>query len=106
MAATEFALNDPLAVQRWSTSLAKEAEVKQYFRKFMGTGDDALIKVKTELNKQAGEKIIFALRMKLGGDGAEGDEQIEGTTAEEALEFFNDSIFINQRRKGTKSKGK
>ncbi|MBW2178776.1 MAG: N4-gp56 family major capsid protein [Deltaproteobacteria bacterium] len=106
MAATEFALNDPLAVQRWSTSLAKEAEVKQYFRKFMGTGDDALIKVKTELNKQAGEKIIFALRMKLGGDGAEDDDQIEGTSAEEALEFFNDFVFISQRRKGTKSKGK
>lgn len=106
MAATEFALNDPLAVQRWSNSLAKEAEVKQYFRKFMGKGDDALIKVKTELNKQAGEKIIFALRMKLGGDGAEGDSQIEGTSAEEALEFFNDSVFISQRRKGTKSKGK
>lgn len=106
MAATEFALNDALAVQRWSTSLAKEAQVLQYFRKFMGTGPDALIKVQSELNKKAGEKITVALRMKLSGDGIEGDDVIEGTSAEEALVFYNDSLFIDQRRKGTKSKGK
>jgi N4-gp56 family major capsid protein len=106
MAATEFALNDALAVQRWSTSLAVEAEVKQYFRRFMGTGDNALIKVQTELNKKAGEKITVALCMKISGDGIEGDNVIEGTSAEEALTFFDDSLFIDQRRKGTKSKGK
>ena len=76
MAATEFALGDALAVQRWSNSLAHEAEVRQYFRKFMGKGPDALIKVQTELNKQAGEKITVALRMKLSGDGIEGDNAI------------------------------
>lgn len=106
MAATEFALNAALAVQRWSTSLAVEAEVKQYFRRFMGTGDNALIKVQKELTKKAGEKITVALCMKLSGDGIEGDNVIEGTSAEEALTFFNDSLFIDQRRKGTKSKGK
>jgi N4-gp56 family major capsid protein len=106
MAATEFELGNALAVQRWSLSLAREAEVRQYFRKFMGTGPDALIKVQTELNKKAGEKITVALRMKLSGDGIEGDNVIEGTSAEEALTFYNDSLFIDQRRKGTKSKGK
>lgn len=106
MAATEFAVGDALAVQRWSLSLAHEAEVRQYFRKFMGKGPDALIKVQTELNKQAGEKITVALRMKLSGDGIEGDNAIEGTSAEESLTFHNDALFIDQRRKGTKSKGK
>ena len=106
MSATEFALGAALAVQRWSASLAHEAVKLQYFRKFMGKGNDALIKIKTELNKKSGEKIIFALRMKMSGDGVEGDDVIEGTTAEEALTFFDDALFINQRRKGTKSKGK
>jgi N4-gp56 family major capsid protein len=106
MAATEFELGNALAVQRWSTSLAHEAEVRQYFRKFMGSGPDALIKVQTELNKAAGEKITVALRMKLDGDGIEGDNTIEGTSAEEALTFHSDYLFIDQRRKGTKSKGK
>jgi len=106
MASTEFALAATLAVQRWSTSLAIEAEKLQYFRKFMGKGDSAVIKVKTELSKKAGEKITVALRMKMSGDGIEGDNVIEGTSAEEALTFYNDALFIDQRRKGTKSKGK
>lgn len=106
MGATEFALNDPLAVQRWSDSLAVEAEAKQYYNKFMGTGDDAMIKIHKDLNKGAGDKMTVGLRMKLAGDGVEGDNIIEGTTAEEALSFFNDALFVDQRRKGTKSKGK
>lgn len=106
MGATEFALGATLAVQRWSASLAYEAEKLQYFRKFMGQGPENMIVVKTDLNKQAGEKITFGLRMKLDGDGIEGDNIIEGTSAEEALVFHADSIFIDQRRKGTKSKGK
>lgn len=106
MGATEFPLNHALAVQRWSTFLAVEAEKKQYFNKFMSTGGDAMIKVQKELSKQAGEKITVGLRMKLSGDGIEGDNIIEGTSAEEGITFFNDALFIDQRRKGTKSKGK
>lgn len=106
MAATEFALNDALAVQRWSTSLAVEAEKLQYFRKFMGTDPSAMITVKTDLAKARGEKITYALRLKMTGDGVEGDNTIEGTSAEESLDFHADSIMIDQRRKGTKSKGK
>ena len=106
MAGTEFPLNHPLAVQVWSNSLAVESGKRQYFSKFMGTGESALIVVKTELQKQAGEKITVGLRMKLREDGVEGDNLIEGTSAEEALTFFSDSLFIDQKRKGTKSKGK
>ncbi len=106
MAVTEFALGDALAVQLWSRSLATEAEKKMYFKKFIGTGTDSMIVAKSELAKQAGDKITYALRMKLAGDGIEGDNTIEGTAAEEALTFYSDSLFIDQRRKGTKSKGK
>jgi N4-gp56 family major capsid protein len=105
MADTDFPLGHPLAVQRWSTSLAVQAEKKQYFTKFMGTGEDVLIKIQKELEKKAGEKITVALRMKLAGDGIEGDNPIDGTSGVEALNFFNDALFIDQRRKGTKSKG-
>lgn len=51
MAGTEFPLNHPLAVQVWSNSLAVESGKRQYFSKFMGTGESALIVVKTELQK-------------------------------------------------------
>lgn len=106
MAATEFALGDALAVQRWSAELDRETPKKMYFRKFMGASRDNMIVVKSELNKKAGEKITFGLKMKLSGDGVEGDNIIEGTSAEEALSFYNQSLFVDQRRKGTKSKGR
>ena len=57
---TDFALGDALAVQRWSTSLAVEAAKKQYFAKFIGTGQDSLIVLKNDLHKGAGEKITVA----------------------------------------------
>lgn len=104
---TEFALNDPLAVQRWSTSLAVEAAKKQYFSKFIGTSNDSLIVLKNELNKGAGDKVTVGLRMKLVHPGVEGDAIISGhATGEESLVFFNDALFIDQLRKSTKSKGK
>lgn len=107
MSMTEFSLGDPLAVQRWSTSLAVEAAKKQYFAKFIGTSQDNLIVLKNELHKGAGEKVTVGLRMKLIAAGIEGDNEIEGhATGEEALSFFNDALFIDQLRKGTKSKGK
>lgn len=107
MGQTEFALNSDLARQVWSPDLAIESEDKQYFKKFMGTGENAIIKVKMDLAKAtAGEKITVGLQMKLSGDGVEGDTTIEGTTAEEGLTHYADSVFIDQRRKSTKSKGK
>ena len=107
MAMTEFALNDPLAVQRWSTSLDVEAAKKAYFAKFIGKGNDNIIILKNELNKSAGDKVTVGLRTKLSEDGIEGDNLIEGhATGEEALSFFNDSLSIDQLRKSTKSKGK
>jgi N4-gp56 family major capsid protein len=106
MSATEFGVNHELAVKRWSLDLAREAAIQAYISRFMGTSNDALVKVKKELQKAAGDKITIGLRMKLSGDGVEGDNIIKGTSAEEALVFFNDAVLIDQRRKGTKSKGK
>lgn len=107
MSMTTFALNDALAVQRWSAALSSYAAKAQYFEKFIGKGNDSLIIVKDDLQKGAGEKITFGIRGKLASPGIEGDNTIEGhATGEEALSFFNDYIFIDQLRKGTKSKGK
>ena len=107
MGMTDFPLNDPLAIKRWSTSLAVEAAKKQYFAKFIGTGPENLIVLKNELHKGAGDKVTVGLQMKLSEPGVEGDNIIEGhATGEEAISFFNDALFIDQLRKGTKSKGK
>lgn len=106
MGYTEFTTSNALTQHKWSNSLAVEAAVSQYFWKFMGSGFEYMVRVLKDLSKSAGDKITYGLRMKLAGDGVEGDYQIEGTTAEEALSFYSDYIYIDQRRKGTKSKGK
>lgn len=103
---TDFPLNDPLAVQRFSNSLAVQGDTKQYFKRFMGTGDDALIKIARDLQKKSGESIKVGLRTKLSGKGVDGDNIIEKTDAEEGLSFFHDQLYVDQRRKSTKSKGK
>jgi len=103
---TGFAVGDPEAIQRWEEMLTYEAEVQAYFHKFEGTANDSMIVVKDALSKGAGEKVTFTLRGRLSGDGAEGDTIIEDTAVEESLDFFSDSLLIDQRRKGTLSKGK
>jgi len=100
MALTAFALGDALAVQRWSTSLAVEAQKKMYFGKFLGS----IIENKTDLEKKAGDTITYGLRMKLRGAGITGDNTLEGN--EEALVYYNDHIHIDQLRHAVRSKGK
>ena len=90
MGETEFGYGNALAVQRWASDLAYEADKMSYFRKFMGEGADNIIVVRKDLVKKAGEKITFGLRMKLDGDGVEGDNIIEGTSAETAMSFYYD----------------
>lgn len=104
MAQTEFGVNHALAVKRWSTSLAVEAEKRMYFRKFIGEGASNVIEKKTELSKAAGDKITIGLEMKLRGAGVEGDATLENN--EEALVYYDDSVLIDQLRHATRSKGK
>jgi len=102
MAETEFGVNHALAVKRWSTSLAVEAEKKSYFRKFIGEG--SIISKLTDLEKKSGDKITHGLRMKLRGAGVTGDNTLEGN--EESLTYYDDAVLIDQLRHAVRSKGK
>ncbi len=104
MAATDYPVNHPLAVKRWSEGLLKEALKKTQALQFMGSGTNSLIQIKTELNKAAGDRIRFGLRAQLQGGGIEGDNTAEGN--EEALETFYQDVLINQLRHGVRSAGK
>ncbi len=100
MAQTEFGVNHALAVKRWSTSLAVEAQKKMYFAKFIGS----IITKLTDLEKKAGDKITHGLRMKLRGAGVTGDGTLEGN--EESLTYYDDALLIDQLRHAVRSKGK
>ncbi len=104
MATTDYPLNHPLAVKHWSKDLMKEALKKTYALQFMGSGKDSLCSIKTETQKNAGDRIRVGIRSQLSGAGIKGDDTLEGN--EEALETFNQDVVIDQLRHAVRSKGK
>ena len=104
MATTSFPTNHPLAVKLWSKKLFVDALKATWFDKFMGDSPNSLIQVKSELNKSAGDKITYGLRMQLSGAGIVGDGTLEGN--EEALATYSDSALIDQLRHAVRSAGK
>ena len=104
MAKTEFGINHPLSVSVWSKSLAQEAFRRTFVGKFIGETEDSLIQEKTDLRKAAGDNITCGLNVQLDGDGVQGDATLEGN--EEALQFFDDRIVIDQLRHASRTKGR
>jgi N4-gp56 family major capsid protein len=104
MAATDYAVNSPLAVKKWSSELMKEALKRTHILKFMGKDTNSLAQIKTEVNKEAGDRITFGLRVQLSGAGIIGDGTLEGN--EEALETYTQNVLIDQLRHAVRSGGK
>ena len=103
MAQTDFPVNHPLSNKRWAKELAYETLKETFFGRFIGSSSNSLIQMKTEVQKDAGDKITIGLRMQMDDPGVAGDETLEGN--EEALTLYNDSILIDQTRHATRSKG-
>ena len=104
MAKTTFDINHPLAVSLWSKSLANEAYRRTFLGKFMGQDEDSLIMEKTDFKRGSGDNITFGLNVQLQGDGVEGDATLEGR--EEALQFYDDNLVINQLRHAVRTRGR
>lgn len=104
MAATEYGVNAAEAVKLWSKTLYHEAIKATYISRFMGDGPSALLQRKNDLKKSAGDRIRMILRMKLSGDGVQGDDILEGN--EESLTTYTDDIVINQLRHAVRVRGK
>lgn len=82
----------------------KEALKKCYAMKFMGSDSNALIHVKSDLNKGAGDRLTFGIRQQLAGAGVSGDNTLEGN--EEQLITYTQNLTINQLRHAVRSVGK
>lgn len=104
MAVSSWGTNDPLAVKLWSKKLAVEALKQTWASKFMGNDSSALIQIKDETQKSAGDKITYGLRMQLTGAGVQGDGTLMGN--EEALTTYSDAVLINQLRHAVRSAGR
>lgn len=104
MAVTTYGVNDPLAVKLWSKKLSVETLKATWLSKFMSNGTNSIIQIKDELQKSAGDKVTYGLRMQLTGAGVAGDGTMEGN--EESLVTYNDSVVIDQLRHAVRSAGR
>lgn len=102
---TNYPLNHPLAIKKWSPELMREALKKTFAFQFMSKSKDALITIKTDLKTaDGGEVVRVGIRSQLRGAGVSGDNTLEGN--EEALETFNQDCYIDQLRHAVRSNGK
>lgn len=97
--ATVIGLNDPKARKLWSADLFVAVSRESYFqRKYMGAGNETTLPVMliTDLEREAGDQVVYDLSMQLSGDTIEGDSKAEGLGAQ--LRFGQDKVYINQAR--------
>jgi N4-gp56 family major capsid protein len=93
---TEILTGDPLAIKRWSNHTFIDAIGETYVSRFMGSSKDSIIRVHKDLSKAAGDEVKYDLLMQIGGHGVFGDTRVKGQ--EKKLDYFQDSLKINQQR--------
>lgn len=103
MAFTEFGSADAQAVKRWCDKAFRETLGKMGIRSLIGRGDDASIKLLTELDKDPGDEIRYDLLVQDRSAGVNGDSRLKGY--ETALTYYQDTLKINQKRHAHSFKG-
>ena len=97
MAMTEFGTSSSQTVKLWAKRTWYEAKRGAFFfNKFLGSTEDSILYMAKDLEKSAGDNIVYDLLVEMSGDGITGDNDLEGN--EEALSFYQDSIKIDQLR--------
>lgn len=105
MAQTNFAALTSQQKLVWSRDVWSQARDQMFIKKFIGTGEGALIQRITELTKtEKGEQVIMHLVADLVDDGVIGDNEREGN--EEAMQSYNQVLNIDLISHGVKNKGK
>lgn len=107
MAVTVIGLNDSKAVKKWSGELAVDTARKSYFnKKFIGQGVQASMPIQqiVALENGAGDNIAYDISMQLKMTPIEGDAALAGN--EENLQFYTDSLYVDQARAGVNTGGK
>jgi len=94
MAVTQIGVNNPLAVKTWSRQLAVEVSKATAIAPLIAASSNAIIQLKDESVKAAGDKVTFGLRRQLIGDGVSESTALEGN--EEALSTYTDTLMLNE----------
>lgn len=100
MAELDFGTDAAQTVKLWGKDLLKQALGQAlFFKKFLGTNENAVIYWAKDLEKNKGDNIKYDLLLELEGDGVTGSNELEGN--EENLDYQQDNISIDQLRHAT-----
>jgi N4-gp56 family major capsid protein len=102
--ATSPAVNTNLVRSIISAKVWEEGNKEQYFGKFTSKTGDSIIHLYEDLKKERGDSITIPLRHQLAGNWITGDNTLEGY--EEAINFYDFKITVDQERAGVLSAGK
>lgn len=104
MADTQFAVGNALTAKLYAKRLFHDVIGESYIGKFSGKSDSSLVQIKTETQKDAGDRITVGLRTLATGNGVQEDGTME--TNEEALSFYSLNLLINQLRNAVRINGR
>jgi N4-gp56 family major capsid protein len=106
MASTTFqrgGTHTALVPQRWSKKDFKFAFENNPLTPYIGPGDGKIIQVNKDFTKEQGDKLTFALRGLLTGDGQTDDGTYSGNS--EAMNFYDMSVQLHERGHSTQLSG-
>jgi N4-gp56 family major capsid protein len=97
--------NTSLRQQLWDKEFWKDVMDGLYFmgRQMIGESENSVVYVKNDLRKSKGSTINMGLSKKMTGDGVVGNAELEGN--EEKLNYYNDSVVIDQIRNAVRLDG-
>lgn len=93
-----------LREKAWAKKTWTAALIESTISKFVGASSENIVQYDDTMKKEAGDQITFKLRMPLIGAGVTGDNILEGN--EEAMEYFDFPVPIDQLRHAVRIKGK
>ena len=94
MAETVINSTDALTRKRWAKDLFKVLQKAFEFNNLVGTGEDAVIQLRTDLSKGEGDEITFGILLDLVGVGTVGRDTLVGKA--ESLRFRDFKLQIEK----------
>ena len=85
-----------LTPQQWDDKFFEAYIRENRFNRYMGTDENAIIQLKDDLTKKAGDSVTFALVNELTGSGVTGNTTLEGN--EEALDTRSFRCYVEPLR--------
>lgn len=89
-----------LTVQQWDEKFFQEYVQENLFAPYMGTDENAIVQVKDDLTKKAGDSVTFALVNRLNNAGVTGTATLEGN--EEDLVSRSFRLYVDKIRNGVR----